>query len=168
MNDVIDKKHQESWADTTGDLQSTVEEAKSSVEENLSAEPLTADQKIEQLTDQVHKLTLGINEMIKFFGIMMKGQIEGTQSTDALTKSMKTLDKSLDDNFTSIESSRDKKNAEVVKKFTEIINKIQEDNVYKQRALAKALKAILENDGERDAVRLLDQVFKPDECWSRR
>lgn len=167
MNDVINKKHQKSSADATGDLQSTVEEAKSSMEENLSAEKPTPDQKIEQLTDQVYKLTLGINEIIKLSGIVLKGQIESSQSIDALTKLINLLIKPIGEKVESIQSSRDKKIDEAVKKITEIVNEIQKKNVYKQRVLAKALRALLEKDDVYDARECIDKEFNPRDIFPR-
>ena len=64
-------------------------QAWSSLKDSLSKAPLTTDQKIEQLidnqanlTDQVHNVTLWLNQLIELSKIMIKNQIEGWGSLE--------------------------------------------------------------------------------------
>jgi len=70
------------------------------IEQSLSEAPLTTDEKINQLTDQVRNINNGLNELIELSKILIKWQIENwnmmaafVQSTNNnLTANKQTLD----------------------------------------------------------------------------
>jgi len=60
----------------------------SAIEQSLSETPLTTDEKINQLTDDVHNLNNGLKELIELSKILVRWQIEGTNAMMPFIQSM--------------------------------------------------------------------------------
>jgi len=58
------------------------------IEQSLSEAPLTTDEKINQLTDDVNNLNNGLKELIELSKLLMKSQIENVSTIEDLKKSI--------------------------------------------------------------------------------
>jgi hypothetical protein len=70
--------------DKTEDIQ---KETASSVEESLSKNSLTSDERIAQLAGEVHNLSLGLSQMIEISKMLIKGQIESASTLEKFIQS---------------------------------------------------------------------------------
>ncbi len=93
----------------------------SAIEESLSQAPLTTDEKINQLTDQVHNLTLWLNQMIELYKMLMKNQIENSTELHWLTQSTPNFMQSANDHLSMIDKKL-QSNEDMLKKLIDIEN----------------------------------------------
>jgi len=102
------------------------------IEQSLSEAPLTTDEKINQLTDQVRNINNGLNELIELSKILIKWQIEGTTAMTTFIQSMEKSTQSANNNLsTIIQSQADNKQT------LDILLKAEKDKILSKNLMSK-------------------------------
>jgi len=122
----------------------------SAIEQSLSQAPLTTDEKINQLTDQVRNINNGLNELIELSKILIKWQIENANSMGVFIHSMEKSTQSTEVKLTSIEASLNTKITNAVKEIVNVQQESNKKNLSNQKRLANWLQMFADKVIEHD------------------
>lgn len=147
MNNIIDKTKKDTGKKESRNQQPIREDTKSSIKKSLSIEP-TNIESIESLPidQKIGKVLLGLNQIIGIFGTMIKGQIDGVQSTNELTKSIDALTKSMNIFTESMNEKIWSMEASLSEKITTKILNVQKNNqkiLSNQKAIAEWVRVLI-------------------------
>ena len=134
-----------------------------SIEQSLSETPLTTDEKINQLADQVSNINNGLIQLIELSKILIKWQIENWNMMTEFVQSMWNFTQSTDAKLTEIESYLNTKITNAVKEIVDIQQQSNKKNLRNQKILAQwlsklAYKTIPTHYSKSDCIDLFNSV----------
>ena len=130
-----------------------------SLKASLSEAPLTTDQKIEQLidnqanlTDQVHNVTLWLNQLIELSKMMMKSQIENVSTINDLKQYLKQSINTLDNKVEWIKDPLIKEISQQSSKIVTAQEAINKKIIDRQSVFAGALISMIKGLKSHDVI----------------